>query len=263
MRLYLELARRGYRRYAAYPAATAAGVFTNTIFGFMQAYILLALFRHREEIGGYDASDTVTYVWLTQALLAPLAIFGWNELALRIRSGDIATDLSRPLDVQVGGLAFDFGRALYHALFRGLPPLAVGALVFGLTTPVSVAGWLAFAACFALAVAISYAFRFLYNLPAFWLLHFRGPALIALLLAWFFSGLFIPVRFFPDWLENAAYATPFPMMLQTPVDVFVGAVAGTELLLILGAQVAWLAVLLAAGRLVFAVGVRRVVIQGG
>jgi viologen exporter family transport system permease protein len=70
VRLYWEFARRGYRRYVAYPAATWAGVLANTTFGFMQAYILLALYRHRDVVGGYDASDTVTYVWLTQAMLA-------------------------------------------------------------------------------------------------------------------------------------------------------------------------------------------------
>ena len=104
MRLYWEFARRGYQRYAAYPAATWAGAFTNTVFGLMQAYILLALYRHRHEIGGYDASDTVTYVWLAQAMLAVVQVFGWTELALRIRSGDIATDLSRPASRSISGV---------------------------------------------------------------------------------------------------------------------------------------------------------------
>ncbi|MBV9255191.1 MAG: ABC transporter permease, partial [Actinobacteria bacterium] len=33
MRLYWEVARRGFRRYATYRAATVAGVFTNSVFG--------------------------------------------------------------------------------------------------------------------------------------------------------------------------------------------------------------------------------------
>ena len=48
--------KRGYRRYAAYPAATWAGILTNTVFGFIQAYVLLALFETRDDIGGYDAT---------------------------------------------------------------------------------------------------------------------------------------------------------------------------------------------------------------
>ena len=29
-----------------------------------------------------------------------------------------------------------------------------------------------------------------------------------------FSGLYVPVHLFPDWLRTIAYATPFPSLLQ-------------------------------------------------
>src|SRR6267378_2866516 len=154
VRLDWEIAKRGWRRYAAYPWATAAGIFTNTIFGFLQAYILLAVFRHRSHVGGYDAADTVTYVWLAQALIMTVYIFGWQELALRIRDGSIATDLSRPLDPQRYWLAFDLGRAPYHLLFRGVLPFLVGAVVFRLHYP-SPLDALAFVASLTFAVVVS------------------------------------------------------------------------------------------------------------
>src|SRR3954464_12993922 len=100
MSLDWEIAKRGWRRYAAYPWATAAGVFTNTIFGFLQAYILLAVYRHRTDIGGFAAANAVTYVGLAQSMIMTVYIFSWYELAWRIRDGSIATDLLRPLDPQ-------------------------------------------------------------------------------------------------------------------------------------------------------------------
>ena len=93
MRLEWELAVRGYRRFAAYPAATWAGIFTNTVFGFIQAYVLLSVYETRGDIGGYDAAQTLTYVWLAQAMLSTVGIFGDAELAQRIQRGDVATDL--------------------------------------------------------------------------------------------------------------------------------------------------------------------------
>jgi ABC-2 type transport system permease protein len=263
LRLYVEFARRGYRRYAAYPAATIAGVFTNSMFGFMIAYILLALYRDRDEIAGYDASDAVTYAWLAQALIGALSMFGWNELALRIRSGDIATDLARPVDLVATGFAFDLGRALHGVLYRGVPPFVLGAVVFDLTRPPGIGSAAAFLASVVFAVGISFAFRFLYNLPAFWLLHYRGPMLIALFVSLALSGMIIPVRFFPDWLAAIANATPFPSLVQTPIDVFVGETRGIEIATALGVQAAWLAVLLLACRAVLAAGTRRLVVQGG
>ena len=257
------MARRGYRRYAAYPAATWAGVFTNTVFGFMLAYILLALYRERDAIGGYDAAETVTYVWLAQAMITAVYIFGWTELAQRIQTGDIATDLARPVHPLRAGLAFDLGRALYHMVFRGVPPFVAGLLVFDLTGPTSPLAWLAFLVSVLLAVCVSYAFRFLYNLSAFWLLDYRGPTLLAISTSLFFSGFIIPVAFFPEPLKVVAHATPFPAMLQRPVDIFIGNATGVEIVVSLAIQVAWAVALLALAAATFAAGARRLVVQGG
>jgi ABC-2 type transport system permease protein len=262
VRLDWEIAKRGWRRYSAYPWATAAGVFTNTIFGFLQAYILLALFSHRTRVGSYDAADTVTYVWLAQALIMTVYIFGWQELALRIRDGSIATDLSRPLDPQRYWLAFDLGRAPYHLLFRGVLPFVAGALVFRLhyPTPFDAA---AFTVSLAFAVVVSLGFRFLYNSAAFWLLDIRGVITVAITINLFFSGMVMPLTFFPDWLRSIADALPFAAILQTPVDIWLGKHHGVDLLGVLALQVFWAVALLGLGRFALRGGSRKLVVQGG
>jgi ABC-2 type transport system permease protein len=259
LRLDWEIAKRGYRRYAAYPAATWAGLFTNVVFGFLRGYVLLAVFEHRDVVGGYDASDTITYVWLGQGLIATVYIWGWSDFALRIRTGDVATDLIRPVHPVRYGLAFDLGRALYHAVFRGVPPFLLGALVFDLTAPDEVWRWLAFVVSVGLAVAVSFAFRFLYNAVAFWTVDYRGPMVLAMIVANLLSGFIVPLAFFPGWLETIAHATPFPSMVQTPIDVFVGR-AGPAALLV---QLGWCVAMLGACYATFAAGTRKLVVQGG
>jgi ABC-2 type transport system permease protein len=263
LRLDWEIARRGYARYAAYPAATLAGAFTNTVFGFMRAFVLLAMFEQRERIGGYDASAAATYVWVGQALIMTIFIYGWQDLGLRIRTGDIAADLVRPVDPLRAGLAFDLGRALYHGLYRGIPPLLIGALVFRLVLPAGALEWLAFAASLVLAVVVSYAFRVIYNTAAFWTTDLRGAMMLGGIAVNIFSGFIIPVGFFPDWLAAIAHATPFPSMIQLPIDIFVGRATGVDVLRVLAIQVAWAIVLLLVARQLFSLGVRRLVVQGG
>jgi ABC-2 type transport system permease protein len=262
MRLYFELARRGYRRYAVYPAATWAGAFTNTIFGFLQAYILLAVYRHRTDVGGYDATDTVTYVWLAQALIMTVYIFGWRELALRIKDGSIAVDLARPLDPLRYWLAFDLGRALYHFLYRGVPPFVVGALVFDLRYP-SPLHAVAFAVSVVLAVVVSLGFRFLYNSAAFWLLDYRGVLTMSLVVSLFFSGMILPLAFFPDWLRLIANGLPFRSIIQVPIDIYLGKENGAGLIGALGLQAGWAVAMLGLARVALARGTRKLVIQGG
>ena len=78
MRLWFEVARRSFRRWSTYRMATAAGVVTNTVFGYLRAYILLAVVAASGggELRGWDATTYVTYAFITQALLAGIAAFG-------------------------------------------------------------------------------------------------------------------------------------------------------------------------------------------
>jgi ABC-2 type transport system permease protein len=261
VRLDWEIAKRGWARYAAYPWATAAGVFTNTIFGFIQAYILLAVFEHQTNVGGYDTADTLTYVWLAQALIMTVYIFGWQELALRIRDGSIATDLSRPLDLQRYWLAYDLGRAPYHLIFRGVLPFIVGALVFQLQYPSAIDVVLFFVSV-TLGVVVSLGFRFLYNATAFWFVDIRGVMIVAISLSLFFSGMVLPLTFFPDWLRSLAYALPFASIMQTPIDLWLGK-PHWSIAAMLALQVAWAVALLGLGRLTLRAGRHKLVVQGG
>lgn len=265
MRLDWELARRGYGRYAAYPGATWAGLFTNVVFGFLIAYILLAVYEHADAIGGYDVRDAIAYVWLSQGLMSVVGIFGpgWYELARRVQTGDVATDLQRPLDVQHAGLAQDVGRAGYQLLWRALPQFLLGALVFELTIPDEPHRWALFAVSVALAVLVAYGLRFLVNLCSFWLLDYRGPVILAIAVNLVLSGAVMPLVFFPGVLDTVLRLSPFAAVLQAPVDIYVGAPLGGSTAAVLALQVGWAIALYGAGRLVLAAGTRRLVIQGG
>jgi ABC-2 type transport system permease protein len=220
------------------------------------------VYRHRTDVGGFDSSDAVTYVWLAQSMIMTVYVFSWWELAWRIRDGSIATDLLRPLDPQRYWLAYDLGRAPYHFLFRGLPPFALGALVFRLHWP-SPLDAAAFLVSLTLAVVVSFGFRFIYNAVAFWLLDFRGVVTLATTIVVFFSGMAIPLRFMPHALREVCYALPFGSVIQTPVDVWLGKRDGASLVGVLALQLFWAVALLGIGQLVLRRATRRVVLQGG
>src|SRR5687768_17741697 len=115
--LHVAVATRTFRRYSTYRAATLSGIFTSSVFGIIYSYAYLALWRADPSAGGYDSGDAVTYVWLGQALLMTVALWGGgttDDLAERIRSGDIAIDLYRPIGLVPWYLASDLGRACFH-----------------------------------------------------------------------------------------------------------------------------------------------------
>lgn len=262
MRLYVEVARRTYARISTYRSATAAGVFTNTVFGFLLAYVLLAVYRERRDVGGFDVIDAVTFTFVAQGLLMVLGMFSDTEIADRIRTGDVIVDLQRPYDNQAWWAGVSYGKAAYYAVFRGVPPFLLGALVFDLRLP-SPGHAVAFVISIALAVGVAFGWRYLLQLSAFWLLDVRGANQLGWLAAQFLSGAFVPIVFFPGWLEAVARALPFASMLQLPVEVWLGQHPAGELPGVFALQAAWAVALVLAGRFVMARAVRRVVVQGG
>jgi ABC-2 type transport system permease protein len=260
---YLALARAGFRRWSSYRAATLAGIFTNTVFGFIRVAILLAALRAGGNIAGYSEADAITYTWVTQALIMMIAMWNWVDLATRIQTGDIVTDLQRPIDLQAAYLSEDQGRALYQLLARGLPPFIVGALVYDLKFPESIGQWIAFALSLELAVIVSFGMRFIVNLFAFWVLDWRGLLALSSAFTTVASGFVIPIAFFPTWAARLFTLLPWAAMIQTPIDVFIGRRTGPTLASGLALQVFWAITLLGLGRILLARAAQRVVVQGG
>jgi ABC-2 type transport system permease protein len=260
------LARSGFRRYITYRQATIAGSFTNIVFGFLRCYVLLAVAAGSVtgRPAGYDAAQLATFVWVGQGLLSVVSLWGWSELADRIRSGEVTADLLRPVHPVIGYLAPDLGRALHASIFRCIPPVVVGLIFFDLYVPVRWFTGPLFALSVLFAVLGSLGLRFLVNATAYWLHDARGPIILWTLSSGVLAGLYFPLRFLPGWLAVTLWvATPFPGLLQTPLDVLVERDPPLLQLGLVALQAVW-----AAGLLVLCVFVqkraeRRLVAQGG
>ncbi len=260
-RLAFELVRRGFRRHATYRAANFAAMVANTVFGLLIGAIMLAAIRSAgHPIAGYDAPRVLAYVWLAQAMIGPVAIFRQSDIAERIMTGDLATDLARPADFQSWWFCDDIGRASQQFLMRSVLQFAIGAAIVELYLPPAGWRWAAFFASLALAVMASFSMRFIMNLLVFFTVDGRGPLALHTFLIVGLSGMTVPIGFYPPWLATVLRALPWYAMVQGPIDVYLGlrGAGGT-----LALQLVWTIVLLALGRSILGVASRRLVVQGG
>jgi ABC-2 type transport system permease protein len=263
VRLYYEIARRSYSRFVTYRAATLAGMATNGFFGLMRSYLFIGFYGAQGTVSGWTEQDALTFVWLGQALLMPIFLFGWTELAQTIRSGDVISDLSKPFDYYSFWLARDAGRAVYHLIFRGIPTFLLGAVLFSISVTTDPALWLAFALSLVCAVWISFGLRFIANLASFWLLDYRGPIMVVVWTNGLLSGLLVPLNYWPERAEEVVRLLPFAGLVQIPVDIILGKSTEADLAIALALQAGWAVALMLAGRLMLAMAVRKVVVQGG
>jgi ABC-2 type transport system permease protein len=264
VRTYVRLFVAGFRRQSTYRLAAFGGLVANTTFGLLKVALLFAAVRTSGgELAGYDVATMSSYIWLSQGLLGSVNLSGRTEIADRIKSGDVAVDFLRPVDVHLANVATEVGRSVFALIPRGLPSVVIGALVVGMAVPGHWSAYVLGAVSLLLGLVVSATTVYLVGASGFWLVETRGVAILYMVASGFLAGLFVPIALFPGWLHALATATPFPSMMMYPVDILSGRVTGTDSLGHVGLQVFWLALTVAVGQAATRAGRRRLEVQGG
>ncbi len=257
---YPQLVRAGFRRYASYRQAAFAGLTANVVFGFLRAAVLVAVLAQQGTVAGYDIPTAVTYVWLGQGLLSVVQLWPELEFSKRIRSGDVVIDLGRPWDLTAAMLATDLGRAGHAMVVRFIPPMLLGIVFFPFRWPQRPVTWLLFLVSIVLAVVVSFTIRFMLSATAFWMLDAHGVLSVWGAVSGIVVGLIVPLAWFPQWAQAVLAWTPFPAIMQSPIDVFT---ERGDVVALLGHAAIWSVLLFAACKLMLRAGAKKLVVQGG
>ncbi len=262
MRVYVEIARLAFRQNLAYRTAAVAGLFTNSVFGVILASVMISFYGSLDapSVEGWSRSDAVTLIWINQALIMPVYIWGWWEVSKSIQSGAIASDFLRPISWYGLWLGREAGRATVAILLRLFPTLFVGWLLFDIALPATALQGFWFLIAVALAVWVSFSIRLLLNLTSFWLIDHRGVAATSMSIGTFLSGMAMPIDFFPTPLRTVAEVLPFQAVMMAPNTVYLG--KGSALA-VYGTQVMWVGVLGVACIALLRQGEKKLVVHGG
>ena len=106
-------------------------------------YFWHAVYANTSMLGGLEQSQAITYILLARLLVVlvePRTIFYVDPL---IRQGQIAVELTRPLDMQLHIMIEGFAE-LAVLLVQRLPLFLIAWLFFGMHLPANPAVWLAF-----------------------------------------------------------------------------------------------------------------------
>jgi viologen exporter family transport system permease protein len=265
LQIFLALAKAGFRRYSTYRQATLAGIFTNSVFGFLRCYVLLAVTAGAGgTVAGYQGAQLVAYVWIGQGMLATIGMWDDLGLATRIRTGEVVSDLLRPLHPIVTYLATDLGRATFAVLTRFIAPVVVGAIAFDFYAPRHLVTYPLTALSIALAVLVCFGCRYMVQSATYWLMDGRGPQIAWTLASGVLGGMYFPLRFLPPGVATALWlATPFPSLMQTPLDIACERVTDAPAAGLVAVQLGWVVVIFVAAYSVQRRAEHKLVVQGG
>lgn len=255
-----------------YRAAALAGFATQCWWGGIKVMVYAAFFAAAPAAAGsLSLSQTITYIWLAQALLALVPWSGDPEIGQAVRSGAIGYDRLRPLDTY----GWWYARAAAWMTARVLPRAALMLAFAGVLLPlIGLEAWswrppqsLLQASLFAvsaiLLVALSSAWVMLLNLAAVRFLDERGVNALTASAIIVFSGNLLPLPLFPDWMQGFLFVQPFAGMLDIPVRIYSGDLTGQRALAGLALQAGWTLAFITLGRFWMRRVMGRLQMQGG
>jgi len=213
-------------------------------------------------IEGYTAGTFAAYYIVWTLVRNMNIVFGAPFWEHRIREGQLAGDLLKPMTVLHYDLAFFAGwKFVVVAMWI---PIAIGlSLVFHPTLDPTALEIGVFICAIWGAYLIRTMFQGIVGMLNFWTT--RGAAVFDLYMAieMLLSGRLVPLQLMPDWVQTLANFLPFKWTFGFPIESLVGDMSPQSLLLGLGAQVLWIGIGLAGYRLAWNAAIKRFTAVGG
>lgn len=265
VRPYMAMLRMRCRMLLQYRAAALAGFGTQLFWGFFRVMLFTSLYKYQTPVMQHPLTlpETIGFIWMAQMLLGLLP---WNvdrEIEQQIRTGQVAYELLRPIDLYRLWFVRAIAMRLIPTGLRSLP--FIGLLLFGVIE-IPCPSWQGFAFFLAsclMALLLSAAITTLVSISLFWTLSGQGiqrllPHVMTLL-----AGLIIPLPFFPSWMQPFLTWQPFRGVLDLPSRLYMGILPPEQGCFVLLFQAAWIALLMLVGMYAMRLRLRRCVIDGG
>jgi ABC-2 type transport system permease protein len=254
-----------------YRAAALAGFVTQCWWGVIKVMVFAAFYHGASAHQPLTFAQTVAYVWLGQAFLMLMPWWGDPEITEMVRSGNVSYERLRPLDTYffwyARALAWITARIVPRAtmmlIFVALIVPAIGLGKWGLMMPPSSQAAVLFLVALILAMFLSSSILMLINVLVVVLITDRGPSLLASQIATLFSGILVPLPFFPHWMRTFLFLQPFAGLADIPFRIYSGNLTGGIALAGIAQMIVWTGLFMAIGRMFLGRVMSRLQVQGG
>lgn len=210
-------------------------------------------------------ASVTTYVWLQQAFFRML-LASDGDLLDKIRTGSIAYDLCRPLQLYGYYYVRIMAQKLVGSLMRAAPMLVFASLLpkgWGIEAPVSLTAFLVAVMGLLLGLLCVCALENITMAFTMRTLDSRGVQAMLNLLMMTLSGNILPLTLFPDSWQKVVTLLPYAQLLDAPIRLYSGQWPLTEAPRVLLTQCVWTLLLIQLGLLLWRQNQKRLIIQGG
>jgi len=209
-----------YKEWSAYRTHSMVSIIVGPVYFIVQYFIWTAVYGTADMLNGMALSQMIRYFGAA-ALIGYLTMdfADWN-LDMLIRTGKFLTYALRPVNHRFFAFSQKAGHRFLGFIVEFIPCVLIFTLLFRIDMRPANALWTI------LSIALAYLMNFFVNyclgMASFWIVQTGGLRAVYSLLGGVFSGMLIPLVFFPVPLQIIQFFLPFQYTSYVPVMVFLG-----------------------------------------
>jgi len=260
---YLDMIRIRFLMMLAYRVNYYSGIAIYAINIGAYYFTWKAIYGGQATLAGFSADQMTTYVavsWMARA-------FYFNnldrEIANEIRDGSVAIQFIRPYKYLIVKMMQGLGEGIFRLLLFMVPGMIIVTLLFPVKLPTDPGTWAIFLVMLVFSFLINSQINIITGLLAFFVENNEGMMRMKRVLVDLFSGVVIPISFFPGWMLPIMKVLPFQAITYLPSSVFTGRVNHAEAFQALGIQILWFVLLIAPIWWIWRRARHRLFVQGG
>lgn len=260
---YLEMIRIRFLMMLAYRTNYYSGILIYSINIAAYYFLWTAIYGSQEEIQGLSVVQMTTYVavaWMARA-------FYFNnidrEIAQEITEGKVAIEMIRPYSYLGMKTMQGLGEGIFRLLFFSAPGLFIVWLIFPIEFSASLSVWGLFFVSILFSFMINTQINLITGILTFFLFNNNGLIRGKRVVIDLFSGLLLPISFYPLWAQNVMTFLPFQAISYIPSMIFTEGFVGAEVWQALATQLVWTVILFIPIQILWIVAKKQLIVQGG
>ncbi|MBE5757950.1 MAG: ABC transporter permease [Clostridiales bacterium] len=265
MSSYFGIFKMNFKGELQYRTKAISGVATQVFWGLMYIYLYTA-FMGGKIIEGFSLEQMKSYVWLGQGFLVIRFLDLPKNCAKEIESGNVCYKFVRPINLYNQWFAEHIGYKLSAMILRCIPLIIVAFILppsLRLMLPASFTAFILFIFTILIGAIMSSSISMIIVFLTFKTLSAKGTASICNTVFGILGGMYIPLVFMPQAVQNILNYLPFRFIIDLPARIYIGNISPLDALPFIGISIAWIIVIIGFGKLLLSRAGKSATIQGG
>ena len=209
-----------YKEWGANRTHSMVSILVGPVYFIVLYFIWTAVYGGAQTLNGIEYTQMIRYFGAT-ALIGYLTMdfADWN-LSMLIRTGKFLTFALRPLNHRFFALSQKIGHRTLGFIVEFIPCLLIFTLLFKIDMRPAHFGWTLLS--LTLAFLMNFFVNYCIGMTSFWFTQSQGIRSVYSFVSSVFSGMLIPLVFFPAPLQIIQFFLPFQYAVYVPAMVFLG-----------------------------------------